>query len=153
MKKTSVLAYVILVMFFAFLLITPAMADEEADRNTCKAKGEKAIELIKEVGLEAACLKIHYSGPGEFHWDGGWVEVIDDEKATYLAMPPFPGLLGQEAINAKDDDGKLFYQEFIQIANTKGKGWTTFVWRMEKRDTYVLKVPDENAVVISVLRY
>lgn len=92
-----------------------------------------------------------------FHWDRGHVVVIEDEKGTFLTHPVYPGKVGQEYLNQKDDDGKFYIQEFIRIAKTKGKGWATFNFDFgngkEKRDCYVLKVPDENLIVISILRH
>ncbi len=154
MKRLSAIANVTLVILLAFTFMTPAMADEEANRDECIAKGEEAVKLIKEVGKEAAFKKIQNTMDDDmrFHWENGHVFVIEEEKATILAHPLFSLAVGREYLNEKDADGKLYYQEIIRIAKTKGKGWITCNRSHGKRDCYVLKVPDGNLIVVSVLK-
>ena len=157
MKKLSAIAIGALLILFALSFMTPAKAEEDVNRAECIDRGEAALKLIKEIGNEAALNKIqYYDDDRRFHWDKGWVFVIEDEKATILAHPAFPGFVGQEFLNMKSDDGKLIFQEFIRIANTKGKGWIAYNWTShdvsEKTNCYVLKVPDENLIVVSLLR-
>lgn len=117
------------------------MAEEDTNRAECIDRGEEAVKLIKEIGTEAAFMKIQYPDDDRFHWDKGYVFIIEDEKATFLANPVYPGKVGQE---------------LIHIAKTKGKGWVTVYLKpmnvRVRRDCYVLKVPDENLIVVSVLR-
>ena len=155
MKKLFAIVCEALLILLAFSFMTPATAEEAANRAICIARGEEASKLIKEIGIEATCMKIQYDDDMHFHWEKGWVqviEVIEDEKATILAHPALPGAVGQNCYNTKDDNGELICQEFIRIAKTKGKGWVTYSWYGDKRDCYVLKVPDENVIVVSVLR-
>jgi signal transduction histidine kinase len=104
--------------------MSPARADEGADRDKCIAKGEEAAKLIKEVGRETAFKKIE-DYDGGFRWAKGYIFVIEDEKATLLAHRAYPGSVGQNLFNLTDTDGKLLYQEILRIAKTKGKGWIT----------------------------
>jgi cytochrome c len=154
MKRLYAISNLILVILFAFSFMTPATADEGADRDKCIAKGEDAVKLIKEVGQEAAFKKIQNTMDDDmrFHWENGHVFVIEDEKAMFLANPAFPVVVGREYLNEKDADGKLYCQEIIRIAKIKGKGWITCNKSYGKRDCYVLKVPDGNLIVVSVLK-
>ena len=157
MKKLFAIVCKALLILLAFSFMAPATAEEDANRAECIDRGEAVLKLIKEIGNEAALMKIQYDDDDRrFHWDKGWVFVIEDEKATILAHPAFPGFVGQEFLNKKSDNGKLYYQEFIRIAKTKGKGWISFNLTLhvvsEKIDCYVLKVPDENQIVVSLLR-
>ncbi len=151
MKRIFAIANVTLVILLAFSFMTPATADEGANRDKCIAKGEEAVKLIKQVGNEAAFKKIQDFGYG-FHWGNGYIMVIEDEKATILAHSAFRSAVGQEFLNVKDDDGKLYCQEIIRIAKTKGKGWITCNKNWAKRNCYVLKVPDENLIVVSIYK-
>ena len=149
MKKLSAITKVTLVILFALSFMTPAWADEGADRDKCIAKGEEAVKLIKEVGREAAFKKIQDPDEG-FRWREGYIFIIEDEKATILAHRAYPTAVGHEYFNMKDADGKFYCQEMIRIAKTKGKGWITCNRGFGKRDCYALKVPDENLIVVSV---
>lgn len=126
-----------------------ATADEGANRDKCIARGEKAVNLIKEVGKAAALKKIQ-DYDGGFRWEKGYVFVIEDENATILAHSQYPSAVGGEYLNVKDSDGKFYCQEMIRIAKTKGKGWITCNRSFGKRDCYALKVPGENLIVVSV---
>ncbi len=151
MIRLSAIADMTLVILLGFSFMTPAMADEGAKRDECIAKGEEAVKLIKDVGKEAALKKIQ-DYDGGFYSENSYVFVIEDEKATFLANPAFPVLVGREYLNVKDADGKLYCQEIVRIAKTKGKGWITCNKSYGKRDCYVLKVPDGNLIVVSVLK-
>ncbi len=156
MKRLSAIANVTLVILLAFTFMTPAMADEEANRDECIARGEEAVKLIKEVGNEAALKKIQNTIDDEdmrFYWENGFVYVIEDEKATILVHPAFPGAVNREYLNVKDADGTLYCQEIIRITKTKGEGWipcNIYGKIYGKRDCYVLKVPDTNLIVVSI---
>ena len=148
MKRLSPITNLILVILLAFSFMNPAKADEGANRDKCIAKGEEAVKLIKDVGNEAALKKIQHVNGG-FRREKGYVFVIEDEKATILAHRAYPWIVGKVMLNEKDADGKLYFQEIIRIAKTKGKGWITCNLGF-KRDCYALKVPDENLIVVSV---
>ena len=89
---------------------------------------EKAGKLIEEKG-DAALAEI--SDPkGEF---------IDREKALYifvfdknvviLAHPYRPELIGQSMKGKSDDQGRMFHDQIVEKALTKGSGWTEYVYQ------------------------
>ena len=53
----------------------------------------------------------------------------------------------------KDSDGKLFIQQFIQVAKDTGSGWVDYKWsnpttkKVEPKSTFVQRVPGKNYFV------
>jgi cytochrome c len=46
---------------------------------------------------------------------------------------------GEERIDAKDPDGKLFVREIIEVATEKGSGWVEYRWYDPKVKETLLK--------------
>jgi len=69
--------------------------------------------------------------------------------------PLEPGLNEKEIMSVKDQNGKHFLSELIQIAQTKGSGWVEYLWpkmgetNLSKKKTYVYRVPGTNYAVCS----
>ena len=65
-----------------------------------------------------------------------------------LAHGTNPKLIDKNMTELKDADGKYFVKEFIEVANTKGKGWIDYKWTnpatkaIEPKSTYIEKVGD-----------
>lgn len=147
MKRLSVVLSVALVGLLGFSFLAPATAEEGATRDKCIAKAQEAAKLIKDVGHEAAFQKIS-DRKGQFKWKGGYLWVMDDEKAKVLAHYS-SYYRGRFFLYEKDADGKFYCQEAIRIAKTKGQGWISCNEETCKRECYILKVPGENFIVVA----
>ena len=59
-----------------------------------------------------------------------------------------PKLIGKNVSELKDVDGKYFVKTYLELAASKGKGWTDYMWvnpvtsAIEHKSTYVEKVDD-----------
>ncbi|MGW8209243.1 MAG: cache domain-containing protein, partial [Syntrophobacteria bacterium] len=126
-------------------------ADERATREECVAKSQEAAKLIKEIGLEAALKKMNDPN-GPFIWKDTYVFAFDSETCKILAHKS-PRIVGFMAKDLKDVNGKLYFQEFLHVANTKGEGWVSYMYDKthggipEPKTSYVLKVPGEKVIV------
>lgn len=141
---------------FAFLAVFcfgVSVAQERATKEECIAKAKEAAALIKEVGFEAA--KVRLQDPnGPFVWKDTyiWVEDLDGKVLTH---PVTPSLVGKTLMAIKDVNGKMFNAELIGVATTAGEGWVSYMWPKpgEKEPSgkisYVYRVPGENLVVVA----
>jgi len=150
MKRFSMIFGVTLVTFLVFAVGDLWAAEELATREECVAKTKQAAKLIEEIGLEAALQQMNdLNGP--FMWKDSYVFCMD-ETGKVLAHKS-PKLIGFQAKNLKDVNGKLYIQECIDVANTKGEGWVSYMYDkehgaiQEPKTTYVLKVPGTNVFV------
>lgn len=73
----------------------------------------------------------------------GEIEPFIYDLKGYMKAGNNPILIGQNLINAKDDRGMQFVQEFIKIAkNRTGKGWFSYLWKGEEKKCYIERAID-----------
>ena len=151
MKRLSmILSVMALALLFVSALGDLRAAEELATREECVAKTKQAAKLIEEIGLEAALQKMNDPN-GPFMWKDTYVFCLD-ETGKVLAHKA-PKLIGYPAKDLKDVDGKLYMQEILDVANTKGEGWVSYMYPKtlgaipEPKTSYVLKVPSANVIV------
>jgi hypothetical protein len=151
MKRFSVILGVALVVLLVFSFVGLGTAEEEATREECVAKVKQAAKLIKDIGLEAA-LKKMMDPNGPFIWKDTYVFAFDSETCEVLATK-YPKIVGFMACDLKDVNGKLYFQEMINVAKTKGEGWVSYMYPKtrggipEPKISYILKVPGEKVIV------
>jgi cytochrome c len=121
MKKVLMSVVWMSVMMFGFVCISQAATLEEA-----KALGIKAAAYVKTIGRNAAIKEMNT--PKNQFDQGELYVTLHDDNGVFLANPKVPGIAGQNHFQLKDPSGKLFVQEMIQIAKTKGGGWLTYTW-------------------------
>ena len=156
MRKVAVIAGVVLVsMVFASSVLA-----ESATKDECVAKVKEAVQLINEKGLEAAITVINKKDGG-FAWKDSYVFVVDFQGTT-VANALFPDHVGRNQIGLANKDGRMIIQEFIEIAKTKGEGWSEYMWPKpaemqkpkdqrvsSKKASYVLRVPGQDMVAVA----
>jgi len=151
MKKTLV---VLLVSAMLAYFSLPLMASEKGTQSEVVEKCKQAAALIKDKGLDGALPQLSdKSGP--FVWKDTYVFVVGLDKKTILAHPVKPKLVGRKLIGIKNVNGKMFFAEFISVAQNKGEGWVDYMWpkpgekKPSPKKTYVLKVPGMPVAVLA----
>lgn len=151
MKKLSVILSVALMILFIFSVVGPGAAEERATREECVAKTKQAAKLIDEVGLKTALEKMN-DRKGPFMWKDSYVFCCEDETGKILAHKN-QNIIGFEAKDLRDVNGKPYFREFFHVANTKGEGFVSYMYPRlpggspEPKTSYVLKVPDTNVIL------
>ena len=151
MKRFSAILGVSLVILLVFSFVGLGAAEEKATKEECVAKSKQAAKLIKDIGLEAALKKMNDPN-GPFMWKDTYVFAFDNETCEILAHKS-PKIVGFMAKDLKDVNGKLYFREFLQVANTKGEGWVSYMYPKtrggipEPKISYILKVPGEKVIV------
>ncbi len=130
---------------------TPEQQTEQ--KKQIEALVNKAAALIESKGKDAfAELRKKDSD-----WYKGEIYIfVDSMDGTILMLPPNPELEGENIINMKDSNGKLFMQEFAETAKTKGSGWVSYTWPKPGEDkpsnkmSYIKKtiMPDGEMVIL-----
>jgi signal transduction histidine kinase len=140
------LSYAVLGFAACFLssLATP-WAAEQASQSEAQQLAVKAAALVKEKGVEAA--RTAFDTDGEFKHGEIYVNVISD-KGVRLVYPPAPAGENIDAFEAQDVDGKYLIKDILELARTKGEGWTQYRWanpvtkKIGEKITYVKSVPE-----------
>ena len=151
MKRLSTMLGLALVILAVSTLGGLWAAEELATKGECVEKTRQAAKLIEEIGLEAALQKMNDPN-GPFMWKDTYVFCFDGTGKVLAHKAP--KLIGYEARGLKDVDGKLYVQEILDVANTKGEGWVSYMYSKtpggiasEPKTSYVLKVPSANVIV------
>jgi len=98
---------------------------------------------VKSEGKQPAIAFSDMSYPlGNFVFADLYLYVLD-EKATLMAQGDRPNLIGTNAWDYKDAEGKLVNQEIINRAKETKQGiWVDYISKRAKKHTYVEKVED-----------
>ncbi len=159
MKKIAVVAAVLACIAFASNVLA-----ESAARQECVTLCKDAARFINEKGLDAAIAEIG-NREGKFVTKNTYVFLMDLEGnrlAHPYAAPQDPKVM--KLIDMKDTTGKLFVQEYITVAKTKGEGWTEYMYptpeelkkptphkekKSSKKISFVYRVPGKDLMVIA----
>lgn len=148
--KKSVMAVVALgvVLVFAGSVFAAGATKEE-----CVAKTKEAAEMVSKKGLDATVAEVNKKD-GKFVWKDSYVFLVDFDGKV-LAHPMSPGLIGKNVLDMKDKSadpamGKYLFQEFTEVAKTKGAGWVGYMWanpgdpKPRKKISHIYRVPGKN---------
>ncbi len=152
-----------LVVMASIVLGAGAMA-QSAVKDECVALCKAAASFVNEKGLDAAIAEIG-NKEGKFVGKNTYVFLMDfqgNRLAHPYAAPKDPKVM--PLIGMKDTTGKLFVQEFIDVARTKGEGWTEYMYPKpeelkkptpykekvsSKKTSFVYRVPGKDLLVVA----
>jgi cytochrome c len=124
--KAPAIGFIIAILLAAAL---PAISQDapppsEQAKQT-KALVDKAAALIDKDG-KAAFTEFRKKDSEWFH--GATYLFAYDLKGNVLLNPAFPMREGTNVSGQKDAEGKLFHNEIIKTAETKGSGWVDYMF-------------------------
>ncbi len=130
----------------ALVAAVPAMAADQGTQAEAEAMVKKAVAFLKANGPEKTYDEIT---TGKQFKDRDLYVFAYDFTGKNLAHGANPKLVGKDLSGLKDPDGKPIIMPLIEIAKTKGKGWSeSFKFRnpvsekMEPKVVYVERVGD-----------
>ena len=148
MKKA---AYFLIIPALILFLAGPTWA-EGATQDEVTAKCQEAAKYIRDNGIDAA-IKTIGNKRGPFVWKDTYVFLMNMD-GKMLAHPIKPQLTEQEnLLQVKDTAGKPLFVEFVEVANSKGKGWVDYMWPKPGQDkpaaksSYIYRVPGTQYIV------
>ncbi len=160
MRKVSVVALALMAGVF---LVANALA-ESSVKDECVSLCREAAKMIDEKGLDAASAEIA-NKEGRFVTKNTYVFLMDfdgNRLAHPYAKPTDPKVM--RLFDMKDTTGKFFVQEFIEVAKTKGEGWTEYMYPKpeelkkptplnekvsSRKLSYVYRVPGKDLFVVA----
>lgn len=129
----------LLAVFTAFCA-APAIADDKAGPDDAVALVRQAIAFYKANGKDKTMEAI-MDPASALHPKGLYVMVTNLDGMT-LAHGANKALVGKDAAQLKDANGKLFIQDMLKTAREKGSGWVDYSWanpttkKIEAKSTY-----------------
>ena len=139
MKKVVMGIALVTCMVFGVTLMAQASTLEEA-----KALAEKAAAFMKANGKDKAIAE--FNNPKGQFVKGDLYIFAQDFNGIMLANGGNPKLAGQNHLEVKDPNGKLFVKEMIALVKSKGSGWVEYSWtnpvtkKVQPKKTWIQKV-------------
>jgi cytochrome c len=127
-----------------------ASANERGTSDEAVAMVKKAVAYMKEAGKEKAFAEFGDTGNKQFH-DRDLYIFVYDMNGVNLSHGNNAKMVGKNLIEMRDADGKFIIKGFVEVANSKGKGWVDYKWpnpvtkSVESKSSYVEKV--DNMIV------
>ena len=158
MRKVAVVA---LAVMASVVLGTNGMA-ESGVKEECVTLCKNAAKFMNEKGFYPTVFEINKK-EGKFVSKNTYVFLVDLE-GHLLAHPFNPQYIGMDMTGNKDPNGKLFVQDYITVAKSKGEGWTEYMYptpeelkkptpfkekKYSKKISYVYRVPGKDLMVIA----
>lgn len=135
----------VVTLLFAGFVAVSAMAQDHGTKDEAKAMITAALAHIKKVGNDQA-FKDFTSDKANWTKKDLYVFTMD-LKGVVLAHGANEKLVGKSLIELKDQNGKAFAREFVEVGTTKGEGWVDYDWaspvtkKIEGKSTFVKRIP------------
>jgi len=160
MRKVAMIALVVMVS----VALAESVMAQGGVKEECVAMTKAAAKFINEKGLDAGMAEIG-NKEGKFVTKNTYVFLMDldgNRLAHPYATPGYPKTI--RLFDMKDTTGKLFVQDYIKVAKTKGEGWTEYMYptpeelkkptlmedkKSSKKISYVYRVPGKDLMVIA----
>ena len=136
----------ITLVLFALAIGVAAFAAEKGTAAEATAMVKKGVEFVKANGKEKAFAE--FNNPNGQFVKGDLYVMVYDMEGLNKAHGANPKLVGKNLLDIKDANGVYIVKNFIEVANSKGKGWIDYKWpnnitkAVEMKSTYVEKVDD-----------
>lgn len=122
MRKVAVTA---LAAMASVVLASTVMA-QGGVKDECVALCKDAAKFMNEKGFYPTVFEINKK-EGKFVSKNTYVFLVDME-GHLLAHPFNQQYIGMDMTGNKDSNGRLFVQDYIAVAKTKGEGWTEYIY-------------------------
>ncbi|MBK7006294.1 MAG: cache domain-containing protein [Burkholderiales bacterium] len=129
-----------------------AMAQDHGTKDEAKAMVNAALAHVKKAGNDQA-FKDFTADKANWTKKDLYVFAMD-MKGVVLAHGANEKLVGKNLIELKDQNGKGFAREFIEVGSTKGEGWVDYDWahpvtkKVEGKTSYVKRIPGFDGFVV-----
>lgn len=130
----------------ALTLQGQALAADKGTAPEAVALVQKAGAYLKANGKDKAYAE--FNNPNGAFKDRDLYIMVYDLKGVNVAHGANPKMIGKDLADLKDAEGTPIVRRFIDVANTKGKGWVDYKWpnpvskAIESKSTYVEKHGD-----------
>jgi len=120
-----------------FLLWTAGHTAESEKERQLATLVDQAVQLIHTEGDSAFK---RFGTRGTMWREGDTYIFVGDTEGNILFNGGDRSLEGQNLLDSKDANGKLFIQAFIDTVTTQGSGWVDYMWPKPGRATPARKM-------------
>ncbi|MCF6248953.1 MAG: methyl-accepting chemotaxis protein [Desulfobacula sp.] len=134
-----------------FKTIEFGKVQKTSSKEDAKKLVEKGLTYLSQNGKKSALIAFNDPGGG-FSKDDLYLYILDFEGKT-IAHGANAALIGKNLYNARDEDGKPFFKQMIDMAKDQTIGWVRYKWshpktkQVEKKIAYISRIPGEDQVM------
>lgn len=121
MKPMNLLRALFAFLALSLVSVAPALAEDRGTAADAEAMVKRAVAFLKANGEEKA---YHEFTNTKTFRDRDLYIIVYDLNGKALAHGANPKLVGKDLIGLKDPDGKPVIQMLVDLARSKGKGWS-----------------------------
>lgn len=121
MRMYSILKCLLSLATMGFLMTGAAQAADQGTAPEAEAMVKRAVAYLKANGPEKAAEEFTN---GKSFKDRDLYVVYTEFNGHVLAHGGNPKLVGKNLTGMKDSEGNPFFQMLLDLAKTKGKGWS-----------------------------
>ena len=147
----------LMTLLLASVVSVTALAQDHGTKDEAKTLVNAALAHIKKVGNDQA-LKDFTTDKANWTKKDLYVFVVDT-KGVVLAHGVNVKLIGKDLMELKDQNGKLFMREIVDLSSAKGEGWVDYDWahpitkKAEGKSTFVKRIPGfDGSVAVGIYR-
>lgn len=147
----------LMTLLLASVVSVTALAQDHGTKDEAKTLVNAALAHIKKVGNDQA-LKDFTTDKANWTKKDLYVFVVDT-KGVVLAHGVNVKLIGKDMMELKDQNGKLFMREIVDLSSAKGEGWVDYDWahpitkKAEGKSTFVKRIPGfDGSVAVGIYR-
>lgn len=128
-----------------------ARAQERGTPADAKQMVEEALVHIKQVGATQAFQDFMVPG-GKWHKKDIYLFCIDLE-GNMTCSGANKAMVGKNMLDFKSADGQPLIKNLVDLAKTKGSGWSEYQWphpqtgKVEAKRAYVARIPGYDGLV------
>lgn len=150
----------IALLIFASLSITSlyAATSEYGTKDEAVAMVKRVQVMFKKNGADATFKAVSDPSTKEFHYRDLY-PFIYKLSGVCVAHGAIRALIGKNLMDMKDQDGKFFVKEMIDVAKDPGTGWVDYKWpnpvtaKIQDKSAYIEKLGDNYFVGVGVYLY
>jgi signal transduction histidine kinase len=139
-----------LLLVLSFGLFVAAHAAEPAEKDAV-AMVQRALAYAKANGTDKLVSEVNGKNP-EFAQGELYVVVVNANDGAHLAHATNQKLVGINAAEMQDVDGREFGKDMLELARGPGKGWVSYMFKnpvtnkVARKKSYVEKAGNIYAV-------
>lgn len=131
-KRTHVIAFLIFLAQYGICLAADQRLGDRGSPEEAVAMVKRVVTSLKTKGRVKTIEEVN---SGAYKDRDLSVAIVDFEGRNVAASATHK-MIGKVILEARDQDGKYFVKEALEIAKSKGKGWTSYKWP----DPYTQKI-------------
>jgi cytochrome c len=133
----------------------PALAQNHGTKEEAVAMVKRAQAMFKKEGAAVTFKAVDDPSNKDFH-DRDLYVFIYTLQGECVAHGATPALIGKNLMGMKDQNGRYFFKDMVDIAKASGSGWVDYKWpnpitaKIQDKSAYIERMGENYFVGVGV---